>query len=162
MGWPHLSHQLHLALATRLVAQLRAPEGQAAPTPPARAPGPVRGAALWGLLPGGWPSIEEGTGTWGKASHQRAPRGTTPLVGRSGTDVSGAQDSVASRWRHLSREVPGALRAETPLQAPKVGPSTLRHLGAYRPGPGGPSWGLEESGEGKLLSRGSRKFPLAS
>lgn len=30
--------------------------------------------------------------------------GTTPLVGRSGTDVSGTQGSVTSRWRRLSRE----------------------------------------------------------
>lgn len=30
--------------------------------------------------------------------------GTTPLVGRSGTGVSGTQGSVTSRWRRLSRE----------------------------------------------------------
>lgn len=63
-------------------------------------------------------------GTRGKASHQRAPHGTTPFVGRSGTDVSGTQDSVTSRWRCLSRE--GAWGALRGLKR------HCRHLGSGR------------------------------
>lgn len=103
------------------------PEGRAAPAPPARAPDPAPGAVLWGLLPGGWLPIEKGTGGHGAKPATRSPPGTTPLVGRSGTDVSGTQDSAASRWRRLSREGawgPWGGGAERPRRALKTGPST--------------------------------------